>query len=118
MQSMKTNTNRIRSNRSAARPSPQVKIAGASARQTQSGTTAINNLDIRDAVDLLHAAKAESAALHMLLFDAMSNREDGGRYGEEIEFEITQLICGSHENMQLAVESVEAFLASKTEVAA
>ncbi len=114
---MKTNTNRIRSNRNAARPSPQVQTAHDNTPQTGSVKLAIESLDILDSIDLLRSAKAESAALHMLLFDAMSNREDRGRYGEEIEFGITQLICGSHENMQLAVESVEAFLASKTEVA-
>jgi hypothetical protein len=75
-----------------------------------------NSLAVRDAIDLLREAKAASAAMHMLLADVLSTKESG-LYCEETQLGITVLVCTTHERMNRAVDSVEALLESKTEVA-
>ena len=66
-----------------------------------------------DIFDELSGAKAQSAALHMLLLDVLSTKDDGGTYGEEINYGISELMLSTHQRMDRVVESVEALLMQK-----
>jgi|ERR1035437_2002288 hypothetical protein len=82
----------------------------------QTKTPSAKSLEIIDAIDAMRSAKAESAAMHMLLVDVLTTKESG-IYGEEIQLGITLLIIHTHEQLDRAVASVETILTCNAEVA-
>lgn len=95
------------------------KNAGTKAAPIQSKTAdraKFDAIDARDAIDLMQEAKAQSAALHMLLADVLFTN-DSSVYGEEIQLGITLLIISTHERMDNAAENIKELLTGKLEVA-
>jgi hypothetical protein len=63
-------------------------------------------------LDEFDGARAQSAALHHLLFDALSAKDEGV-YGEKIKHGIAELIRSTNNRMERVLESVESFVRGK-----